>query len=299
MLAGLDRLAAEGRLYASVILHGGAQDERLALAVGLARILLCTGEPRAAPDCSCRHCRRIAVPAGGEASEPSSTGRGGARQSAASAFHPDVHFLWQDLRTVTSADATRQLLRAAQLHPFEARGQVFIVVNAETLSDEAANGLLKVLEEPPRSAPRNFLLLTPAADRLLPTVRSRSLPVYLGAVERPDEDRVKAVGTSFRRAVEAFTAGRSAIHLLAAADALHQGAEWDDPRDARPFAMAAAAVMEAYRSSTERGLKAPAEALLALAEDLLLAPEIRTRNISAQRILEGLVSKHLGGAGAS
>jgi len=281
MLAGLDQLAAAGRLYASVILHGGAQQDRLALAVGLARVLLCIGEERGAPSCPCRHCRRIEVPSQG---------------AATNTFHPDLHILWQDLRTVTSAEATRQLLRTAQLHPFEARGQVFIVVNAETLSDEAANVLLKLLEEPPRSAPRNFLLLTPAADRLLPTVRSRSLPVYLGAVERPAEDRVKSVGTSFRRAVEAFTAGRSAIHLLAAADALHQGADWDDPRDARPFALAASAVMEAYRSSTEQGLKAPAEALLALAEDLLLAPEIRTRNISAQRILEGLVSKHLGAA---
>ena len=277
MVANLDQLAREGRLYTSVILHGGGQEERLAQAVGLARTLLCMGDPQGAPECPCRHCRRIEIP----------------RQGTAGAFHPDLHFLWQDLRTVTSADATRQILRTAQLHPFEARGQVFVVVNAETLSDEAANVLLKILEEPPRSAPRNFLLLTPAADRLLPTVRSRSLPIYLGAVERPDQDRVKSVGASFRRAIEAFTAGRSAIHLLAAADALHQGAEWDDPRDARPFALAASAVMDAYRSSTEQGLKAPAEALLALAADLLLAPETRSRNISAQRILEGLVSKHL------
>ena len=220
-------------------------------------------------------------------------GASSCREAGAETFHPDVHFLWQDLRTVTSADATRQVLRAAQLHPFEARGQVFVIVNAETLSDEAANVLLKMLEEPPRSAPRNFLLSTPAADRLLPTVRSRSLAVYLGAVERPDPDQVKTVAATFRRAVESFAAGRSAIHLLAAADALHRGAEWDDPRDARPFALAASAVMEAYRSAPERGVKAPAAALLALAEDLLLAPETRTRNISAQRILEGLVSKHL------
>jgi DNA polymerase-3 subunit delta' len=273
----LERLAADGRLYASLVLHGGSQEERLATAVRLARILLCTGEIRSAPGCDCRHCRRIAVP-----------GPDGA------AFHPDVHFLWQDLRTVTSADATRQMLRAAQLHPFEGRGQVFIVVNAETLSDEAANVLLKMLEEPPRSAPRNFILSTPAADRLLPTVRSRSLAMYLGAIERPDPESVRAVAAEFRRAVESFAAGRSAIHLLAAADALHRGAEWNDARDARPFALAAAAVVEAYRSSSPRGVKAPGAALLALAEDLLLAPETRTRNISAQRILEGLVSKHLG-----
>ena len=130
-------------------------------------------------------------------------------------------------------------------------------------------------------------------SRLTRTVRSRSLAVYLGAIERPDPERVRTVTTAFRRAVESFAAGRSAIHLLAAADALYRSAEWDDPRDARPFAMAASVVMEAYRAEPERGVKAPAAALLALAEALLLAPETRSRNIAAQRILEGLVSKHL------
>ena len=171
MIAGLDRLAIEGRLYTSVVLHGASQDERLGTAVGLARVLLCIGDPRGAPT----------VAAG---TAPASRAAGWRRT-----FHPDVHFLWKDLRTVTSADATRQILRAAQLHPFEARGQVFVIVNAETLSDEAANVLLKMLEEPPRSAPRNFLLSTPAADRLLPTVRSRSLAVIWGRSSVPIRTR--------------------------------------------------------------------------------------------------------------
>jgi hypothetical protein len=284
---GLERLASAGRLYTSLILHGGGQEERLATAVRLARALLCAGENAGAPGCECRHCRRIEVPSAGAAA----AARG-------PVFHPDVLFLWQDLRTVTSADATRQILRSAHLHPFEARGQVFVIVNAETLSDEAANVLLKMLEEPPRSAPRNFLLLSPGRDRLLPTIRSRSLAVYLGPVERPDPERVSEVAASFARAIDAFAASGSAIHLLAGADALYQAAEWDDTRDARPFAVAASAVMEAYRSAAERGSAAPREALLAIAEDLLLAPEIRARNISAQRILEGLLSKHLAPAPA-
>ena len=277
MLADLERLAATGRLYASLILHGGSQEERLATAVRLARALLCTSDLHGAPECDCRHCRRIVVPVAGPVT----------------VFHPDVQFLWQDLRTVTSADATRLMLRAAQVHPFEARGQVFVVMNAETLSDEAANVLLKMLEEPPRSAPRNFLLLTPAADRLLPTVRSRSLAAYLGAVERPEPEQVREVAQAFAAAIDAFSMSGSAIHLLAAADALLRGTDWDDARDARPFALAASAVMEAYRTAAERGSSAPRAALLAVAEDLLLAPETRSRNIAAQRILEGLLSKHM------
>jgi len=275
VLEGLDSQARAGRLYPSVILHGGAQEERLDTAVRLARALLCVGD-HPGEGCTCRHCRRIAAVRGG-----------------AGAFHPDVHFLWQDLRTVTSADATRQILRAAQLHPFEARGQVFVIVNAETLSDEAANVLLKMLEEPPRSAPRNFLLLAPSADRLLPTVRSRSLAVYLGAAERPDAALVTEVGADVARALAALAESGSVIHLLAAADALLAGAAWDDPRDARPFALAAAAVVEAYRAGAGERSPAHAQALLAVAEDLLLAPETRARSISAARIVEGLLSKHL------
>ena len=38
-------------------------------------------------------------------------------------FHPDFHLLSRDLKTSTSAEATRVLLRQAQLSPFEARGQ--------------------------------------------------------------------------------------------------------------------------------------------------------------------------------
>jgi hypothetical protein len=273
---GIERLARSGQLYPSVILHGGSQEDRVAAAISLARAVLCAGSP-GGPDCGCRHCRRIQMPAEG-----------------AVLFHPDVHFLWQDLRTVTSTDATRQMLRAAQLHPFEAQGQIFVVMNAETLSDEAANVLLKMLEEPPRSAPRHFLLLSPAGDRLLPTVRSRSMSVYLGATERPDPEQVGEVASAFARALEEYGTGGSPLHLLAAADALLAGGTWDDARDPRPFTFAASAVVAAYRSGAGAMRAGQGAAMLALAEDLLLfAPETRTRNISAQRILEGLLSKHL------
>ncbi len=276
MIAGLDQLAIEGRLYTSVILHGGSQEERLAPRSGWRGPAL-HRRPRAPPS----------APAGTAAASRSRA------RAPRRAFHPDVHFLWQDLRTVTSADATRQMLRTAQLHPFEARGQVFVIVNAETLSDEAANVLLKMLEEPPRSAPRNFLLLDargrpPAADRAQPVAR-RSIWARSSAPTGPREDggaRPFAARSSLRRRPLGHSPAR---RRRRAPSGRRVGRS---PRR-RPFALAASAVMEAYRSASRAGVKAPAEALLALAEDLLLAPETRTRNISAQRILEGLVSKHL------
>jgi len=60
---------------------------------------------------------------------------------------------------------------------------VFIVRDAERLTQQAANALLKTLEEPPERT--HFVLLTSQPRRLLDTVRSRTLAVRFGPL--PDE----------------------------------------------------------------------------------------------------------------
>jgi len=75
------------------------------------------------------------------------------------------------LRTEISIDQVRQIQHSASLPPFEGRYKVFIIDGAELLSTEAANCLLKTLEEPIGSV--IFILLT-ANEKLLPaTVISR------------------------------------------------------------------------------------------------------------------------------
>jgi DNA polymerase-3 subunit delta' len=61
--------------------------------------------------------------------------------------------------------------------PTIGRRRVYILERADTLNEAAANSLLKVLEEPPPYA--LFILLTPHASRLLPTILSRSQIVRL------------------------------------------------------------------------------------------------------------------------
>jgi hypothetical protein len=275
-----------GRLYPSVILHGGSGEDRQAAAVDLARTLLCTAEPAARPCGCCRHCRRILWPAAAGA---------GAGQAEA-LFHPDFHVLERDLRASTSVEATRQLMRAAQVSPFEARGQVFVVASAESLTGEAANALLKSLEEPHVSAPRHFLLLAPSRLDLLPTLRSRSLAVFLGPAAALDDERIAAASRAFATAAGTYTGTGAGLYLLRAAEALAAaGGAWDDPRAGRPWAAAAAAVLRslppavpgAARPDAARGPR------LALAEALLTGPAMRLRGIAAERILEGLVARHL------
>ena len=224
LTATLD-LARTGRLYPAVILHGGKEGERRQAALELARCLLCevSTDSSERPCGSCRHCRRIAWPSNSEAG-----------------FHPDFQVLERDLKTVTSIDATKAFLRGAHVTPFEADGQVFVVANAETLSGEAANSLLKLLEEPPGTTQRHFLLLAPSQFDLLPTLRSRSLAIFLGTGARPSGEGVTQPAEAFRRALESYLESRHSAELLAAAAALKGAATWNDPRARGPWELAAA-----------------------------------------------------------
>ncbi|HEX8266756.1 MAG TPA: DNA polymerase III subunit delta' C-terminal domain-containing protein [Pyrinomonadaceae bacterium] len=71
-------------------------------------------------------------------------------------------------------DAIRDLTEQANLTPYEGKARFFLIENAEKLSagqGEAANALLKTLEEPP--ATTHLFLLTSRADSLLQTILSR------------------------------------------------------------------------------------------------------------------------------
>ncbi len=276
-LAAALAAARQGRLYPSVILDGGEAESRRAAALQLARTLLCEAAPAARPCGVCRHCRRIAWAAGEAGGE--------------APFHPDFQVLARDLKVSTSVDATRELLKTAQVSPFEARGQVFVIASAESLTGEAANALLKSLEEPHTSAPRHFLLLAPSRLDLLPTLRSRSLAVFLGASAPMDPAAVEPLARAFSSAAAAWAASGSPIFLLSAAAALEKADGWEDARSGRPWALAAAAVLRSLE--LEEGTASGRRARLALAEALLEAPALRLRGIAAERILEGLVARHL------
>lgn len=273
------RLAREERLYPAVILYGATEAARQEAALRLARVLLCEKEGAARgcdPDdrAACRHCRRIEWPAGSDAS-----------------FHPDFAVLLRDLRTSTSVEATKTFLQPAYSAPYEARGQVFTIAEADTLGAGAADSLLKLLEEPPSRSPRHFLLL--AASRLdLPiTLRSRSLAVFLAAGDALDAQGVAALAAAMTPALDAFLEGGAAIDLFSAADHLLGGGGFEDPRARRPWAMAAAALLDYARSKPLP--IAYKRALLALAGELLDAPRWRLRGIAAGRLLEGFLARHL------
>ena len=131
------------------------------------------------------------------------------------------------------------------------------------------------------------------------------MSVYMGPVLPPDAELRSSLAAQLGKQLRAFRETGSIAYLLASADALLAGSSWDDPRDSRPWTLAASAVLDVYRQLLASGESeaAPAavedadsemrRALLALAEDLLLAPELSLRRIQSRRILEGLLSRRL------
>ena len=95
--------------------------------------------------------------------------------------------------------AVTTIRRMALKRPSLGERQVFVIGNAEELipqeaSDQAANALLKLLEEPP--AGTTFILTSSAPGRLLPTIRSRTVPFHLAPLPRERVERflVEAAG---------------------------------------------------------------------------------------------------------
>jgi hypothetical protein len=103
--------------------------------------------------------------------------------------------------------AIRAMRRSLSLLPPEGIRQFVLIDDAERMNAEAANALLKVLEEPPPSV--TFLLISAALGELPETVRSRCHTIRFGTV--PDE----AI-TSFVRTLSMSAKVRDAIATLAA-----------------------------------------------------------------------------------
>ena len=91
--------------------------------------------------------------------------------------HPDVLVIPPDPpQMMIKVDQVRRVIETIYFRPAEARERVFIFTDSAFMK-EAANSLLKVLEEPPNFA--TILLLTENAGELLPTIRSRSMVLPL------------------------------------------------------------------------------------------------------------------------
>jgi DNA polymerase-3 subunit delta' len=164
------------RLAHAYLFLGPEQVGKTATALALARVLNCLAPPPGdAPEAcgQCLSCHKIA-----------------------SGNHPDVRVIAprSGKRSATSTVAGRALIGIERLReeeklytevylkPIEGRYKVYIFAEAECLTADAANSLLKMIEEPPPQVVWVLTTSNPAA--ILPTIRSRCQVVSFGLVPR-------------------------------------------------------------------------------------------------------------------
>jgi DNA polymerase III subunit delta' len=182
---------ARNRFPHAVILSGARGSGKYTLALMLARTMNCLERPLAdgLPDfCGrCSNCTRIALSADldsrfAEAVEARENLRDTDKKETRLFVqtHPDVLIIPPDPpQMLIKVDQVRHVIETIYYRPAEARERVYIFTGSAFMK-EAANSLLKVLEEPPEFA--SIFLLTENAGELLPTIRSRSMTFKLGAI---------------------------------------------------------------------------------------------------------------------
>ena len=182
-LFGQDRIAAAlasaigtGTLSHAYLLAGPDGVGKGTLATRLAQALLCEGYDATAGPCrECRDCRQVAA---NEAPDVTHLTIGGVCDIESHRDHA------ADSSTRIRICQVRRLQRLANLSPFHAPRRIFIVDPVDALQTEAANALLKTLEEPPGSV--LLILLSTDPDGLLPTIRSRCQELTLRPMARRD-----------------------------------------------------------------------------------------------------------------
>lgn len=148
----LAALVDAGRFPHALLIEGDVGSGRRMLAHIIARAAVCSGEGDR-PCGECAACRKSA--------------------------HPDVAEYGADGDALT-VDVIRDLRAQAYVLPNEAAYRVIILANAHTMTPQAQNALLKILEEPPARV--IFILTCENRSQMLETIRSRCVCVTMQPV---------------------------------------------------------------------------------------------------------------------
>jgi DNA polymerase III subunit delta' len=186
--------------------------------------------------------------------------------------HPDL-LIVEGTESIGIAQS-RMISKEVSEHPYEGKKRAIIIDQAETMTREAANALLKTLEEPP---PFNIFFLITSSERDIPlTVRSRSARLTFGPLLRSDvEDyfvKVRKMEKEKARLISHQSYGSIGWGLFwAEKDNLLMRRKLGELITGRKRGYLASTIVSERISKTDRGLRLYLSFLLSFFRDLYVA----------------------------
>ena len=170
----LRRLLSSGRVPGSLLFTGEQGIGKKLFALELAKAFNCRNRVGVEACDECSSCKRIS-----RSTFPPFAKDDDNKERMIWSEHADVAMA-RPFKNIIRVPVMRELEREANFRPFEGTARVFIVEDADTMNEQAANALLKTLEEP---EPTSHLILTTAnPTALLATIRSRCQVIRFGPI---------------------------------------------------------------------------------------------------------------------
>ncbi len=208
-----------------------------------------------------------------------------ARDRAARGTHPDLTWVTPSgAAEMLVSDIDEPVVAAATRTPFEASRRVFVIESAEALNEQAANRLLKTLEEPPQYA--HLLLVSDRREEVLATIASRCVHVRFDAptAETIARGLPAEVDEDARRACARLALGdASRARMLAGEEgrALRRAAE-EYVRSALRGATGERKWVDLLQAASGAGVSAGEQVTARLAGELELAPSKERKRLERE-----------------
>ena len=150
-----------GNISHAYIINGETGSGRRMLADAFAKALQCEKHPNADSCDGCKSCHQ-----------------------AESGNHPDIRYITHEKASISVDDIREQLNNDIQIKPYSSEHKVYIIPEANKMTEQAQNALLKTIEEPPAYAV--IILLTDNLNALLPTIQSRCVTINTKPISKEE-----------------------------------------------------------------------------------------------------------------
>lgn len=147
-----NKAITENKIAHSYIFEGPFGVGKKMLAKAVAKVLLCENRKEAAACNTCDSCYKIDK-----------------------GTHPDLIWIQKDTKVIKIDNIRENFIEQMSIKPYEGNYKIVVIPEAELITVEGQNAMLKVIEEPPSYG--MIILVTENSQALLPTIRSRCVQI--------------------------------------------------------------------------------------------------------------------------